>query len=281
MSMPTTPWSMMVTRGLAVSITFGAGAAGFVLSFTALRDLASRGHIPNGQAWLWPLMVDGAILLATLGVVVMAGDPQCRNDRRLFWLVLCGSAVVSIACNALHATLPPDQPLNTWLRGVLAAVAPSSLLVTTHGLTLLTRMHRRIMANVPNGLITYDRAATVDLIGDIVDMTPTPEAQRQPIVTSQAVDPVEPEARSDKFPVNIPTDSRWHTLAPRLLERLSLKNAGRTDVAQVLYLSYELALADRDIGRRLGLGHHTVGKIVRAADAHVLREHQDRALSAL
>lgn len=91
-----TPRSMIMTRVLAVSITFGVGTASFALSFTALRDLAARGHIPVGQAWLWPLMVDGAILLATLGVVIMTGDRQCRNDRRFFWLVLCGGAMVSI-----------------------------------------------------------------------------------------------------------------------------------------------------------------------------------------
>lgn len=280
MSMPTMSWSMRVTRLLAVSITFGVGAASFVLSFNALRDLATRGHIPIGQAWLWPLMVDGAILLATLGVVVMAGDPECRNDRRFFWLVLCGGAMVSIACNALHATLSPDQPLNAWLRGFLAAVAPTSLLVTTHGLTLLTRMHRRFTAKVPNGLNTNERAANDDLVNNIVDMAPVSAAQAKPTVVTQILDPVEPEGGAgDELPVNIPAGSRWHTMAPRLLEQLSLKNTGRADVVQVLYLSYERALAHRDIGRRLGLNHHTVGKIVRAADAYVLREHQDRALT--
>lgn len=106
-------------------------------------------------------------------------------------------------------------------------------------------------------------------------------ATGQPTTTAQAFDPVDPEeASDDEFPANTPADSRWHTMAPLLLEKLSLKNAGRADVAQVLYLSYERALADRDIGRRLGLDHYTVGKIMRAADAHLLRERQSRVLAA-
>lgn len=152
------------------------------------------------------------------------------------------------------------------------------MLVTTHGLTLLTRMHRRFTANALNGLIANDRTADERLVSEVIDATTTLAAQRKP----DAVDSVESGAGSgDVLSVNIPADSRWHTMAPRLLEQLSLKNAGRADVVQVLYLSYDRALADRDIGRRLGLDHHTVGKIVRAADAHVLHEHQGRVITAL
>ena len=276
------PWSMIVTRVLAVGITFGVGAASFALSFTALRDLATRGHVPAGQAWLWPLMVDGAILLATLGVVVMAGDPQCRSDRRFFWLVLGGGAVVSITCNALHAILPPDQALNAWLRGFVAGVAPASLLVTTHGLTLLTRLHRRGAATAAASA-DLEQAMPVDPITAGViggGHCPAPGATWEAAATADLLAGSQAQAGPDGDAVNIPADSRWHLIAPRVLEAVSLKNAGRKDVAQVLYLSYEHALADRDIGRRLGLSHHTVGKIVRAASAQVLREEEQGALAA-
>lgn len=250
MSMPGSRWSIMLTRMMAVAITTGVGAASFALSFTALRDLATRGHVPAGQAWLWPLMVDGAILLATLGVVVMAGDPQCHNDRRFFWLVLGGGAMVSITCNALHAILPADQPLNVWLRGFLAAVAPSALLVTTHGLTLLTRLHRRGAA----------AAGTV--------FEPAPKSE---FASADATgDDTATAADADHHP-DMPVDSRWHNIAQRVLEHVSLKSTGVADVAQVLWLSYEHAMTNREIGRRLGISHHTVGKIIGAASVHVLR----------
>lgn len=271
MALPATGWSMRVTRVLAVGITFGVGAASFALSFTALRDLYARGHIPAGQAWLFPLMVDGAILLATLGVVVMAGDPQCRNDRRFFWLVLCGGAAVSIACNALHAVLPPDQPLNAWLRGFLAAVAPIWLLVTTHGLTLLlTRMRRR------------SAAAPRRRPSEGSDVSTPEQAQVDQTAAVGITEPSAPlsDSGEDALDEEIPADSRWDTVAARILEQLKLKSVEQADVTKVLHLSYERALPDREIGRRLGLDHHTVGKIVRAADARIRHEHHERMLAA-
>src|SRR3954469_2781506 len=57
--------SLAFTRVAAVLITVGIGAASFVLSFAALRDLASRAGIPGQLAWLWPMIVDGTILQAT------------------------------------------------------------------------------------------------------------------------------------------------------------------------------------------------------------------------
>jgi hypothetical protein len=255
---------MTLTRVLAVAITTGVGAASFALSFTALRDLAVRGQVPPQQAWLWPLMVDGAILLATLGVVVVSGDPQCRSDRRFFWLVLGGGAVVSIACNALHAILPADEPINTWLRGFLAGVAPTALVVTTDGLTRLTRLHRRGVA-----------AAAA------VAFRPVPESDAAvasaAVVDSAAIDTdtVPAEHRAD-----IPTDSRWHEAAARVLEHVSLKNTGLPEVAQVLWLSYERAVTNREIGRRLGISHHTVGKIISTAANHVLHDEQAAVLAA-
>ena len=41
---------------VAVTGTLGLAAAAFVLSFTALRDLAVLAGIPGEQAWLWPLV---------------------------------------------------------------------------------------------------------------------------------------------------------------------------------------------------------------------------------
>lgn len=282
MAMPATGWSMRVTRVLAVGITFGVGTASFALSFTALRDLYARGHIPAGQAWLFPLMVDGAILLATLGVVVMAGDPLCRNDRRFFWLVLGGGAAVSIACNALHAVLPPDQPLNAWLRGFLAAVAPIWLLVTTHGLTLLlTRMRRsaampRRRGEDHHGTVIVD--ATTD---EVAGVSASGRAGLNEPASSNISESGAASTGSDESDaLDAPADSRWHTVAAGVLEELNLKNVDQTEVTKVLHLSYERALPDREIGRRFGLDHHTVGKIVRAADARIRHEHQERMLAA-
>lgn len=273
MSTPTTSWSTIMTRLLAAGITFGVGTASFALSFSALRDLATRAHVPPAQAGLFPLMVDGAILLATLGVVVMAGDPQCRKDRRFFWLVLCGGAAVSIACNTLHAVLPPDEPINAWLRGFIAAVAPIWLLLTTHGLTLLlSRMRRHAAAQYANNNAEIPgRQAHAHMDADGLSMH---SEQSLPAHVDSA------RAQAARPIADLPADSRYDEMARRLLDKVSLKNTGRAEVAQVLFLSYEQVLPDRDIARRVGLDHHTVAKIVQAADAHARDEHEESVLAA-
>lgn len=75
------PWAVLAIRAAAVSLAVCVGAASFRLSFTALADVAVRSHVPPDQAWLWPCTVDGATLLATLGVVVCMSD---RGARRFF-----------------------------------------------------------------------------------------------------------------------------------------------------------------------------------------------------
>lgn len=259
------------TRAVAVLITFGVGAVSFALSFNALRDLATRGHIPAGQAWMWPLMVDGAIILATLGVVVNAGDPLARTDRRFFWMVLIGGATVSVTGNALHAILPPDQPLSTWLRGFIAAVAPVALLVTTEGLNRLTRRHNRAVG------VLDDRAGTIVAEGAPPTLASAP-APAPGAVSEQAG---EGEAGANggparvakaEQPVVVPADSRWHGIAPKVLAQGSLADGTECDaVAKVLHLSYDRAMTNREIGKQLGMSHHTVGKIQNLG-ARVLQE---------
>lgn len=60
-------------------------------------------------------------------------------------------------------------------------------------------------------------------------------------------------------------------LADKVLGIITVKDIEPEDVAEVLRMSYEHNLPNRDIGRRLTLRHHTVGKIIDAS-AQVLRE---------
>ena len=72
---------------------FGA----FGLSFTALADLAARSGIGTGQAWAWPLIVDGIIVVATVAIVALAGQKAAWYP----WALLIDGAVVSVTANAL------------------------------------------------------------------------------------------------------------------------------------------------------------------------------------
>ncbi|WP_324193042.1 DUF2637 domain-containing protein [Nocardia transvalensis] len=128
----------------------GVGAAAFVLSFAALRDLAKLAHIPAGWAWCLPVVIDGTIIQATLGVLVLAAS----RERRWFVWVLAAGAAVSIAGNSLHA-VAAGHDLPAWASALVAAIAPISLLADTHGLAVLVRAAQPHSALVPDpGLVT-------------------------------------------------------------------------------------------------------------------------------
>ncbi|WP_330233970.1 DUF2637 domain-containing protein [Nocardia sp. NBC_00508] len=129
---------MRLARWSAVVIIIAVGAAAFRLSFATLKDLAVLAHIPARDAWLFPVIVDGTILLATFGVLVLANAPE----RRFFVGVLVVGSVVSVAGNSLHA-VAAGRELPWWASALVAAIAPISLLADTHGLALLIRAAQR------------------------------------------------------------------------------------------------------------------------------------------
>ncbi|MFI7195812.1 DUF2637 domain-containing protein [Nocardia nova] len=128
---------MRAARVFAVLVIVGVGAAAFRLSFATLRDLAQLAHIPRSDAWLFPLIIDGTIVQATAGALVLAKSPE----RKFFNWVLAVGALVSVAGNSIHA-VANGHPLPPWLCAIVAAIAPISLLVDTHGLAVLFRAAR-------------------------------------------------------------------------------------------------------------------------------------------
>ena len=126
-------WGWAVVTAATGTVLIGIGA--FWLSFMALADLAARSGIASGQAWIWPLLVDGLIVVATVAVVALDG-------HRAAWypwaLLICG-ALVSVAANALHAVVAADASVPAMLAATVAAVPPLVLLASTHLTVVLTR----------------------------------------------------------------------------------------------------------------------------------------------
>lgn len=104
---------------------------GFTLSFAALRDLAVRVGMPADLGWIWPLLIDGMIVEATLAVVALAQ----RGSRAVWyaWFLLAVGAVVSVGSNSVHAMLTGHG----WAGAAAASVPPVVLLATTHLTALL------------------------------------------------------------------------------------------------------------------------------------------------
>ncbi|OSM44561.1 excisionase [Nesterenkonia sp. PF2B19] len=122
----------MVTA-VAGTVLIALGA--FWLSFTALADLARRSGIEEGQAWAWPLIVDGIIVVATVSVVALAGQRGAWYP----WALLAAGAIVSVTANALHAVVAADADVPGVLAASVAAVPPLVLLAITHLTVILTR----------------------------------------------------------------------------------------------------------------------------------------------
>lgn len=103
----TSTGSMSSVVATAVSGTVLIAAGAFWLSFTSLADLARRSGIAPQQAWAWPLIVDGIIVVATVAVVALS--PAARPRATWYpWLLLASGAAVSVAANALHAVIAAD-----------------------------------------------------------------------------------------------------------------------------------------------------------------------------
>ncbi|MFE7746684.1 DUF2637 domain-containing protein [Nocardia sp. NPDC057455] len=165
----------------AVLIIVGVGVAAFVLSYETLRDLAELAGIDRDDSWLFPVIVDGTIIQATVSVMVLSNRP---DERRWFSWVLGVSAVVSVAGNSLHA-FTDGQQLPNWVAAVIAAIAPIALLVDTHGGVMLFRAAQRKRAEESSA-----------------EPVPVPEPDPVPQTDTPAVPAVAPAP--DPEPVQLP-----------------------------------------------------------------------------
>lgn len=137
----------------AASGTVLIGTGAFWLSFTALADLAVRSGIGGGQAWIWPLLVDGLIVVATVAVVALDG----RRAAAYPWALLIAGALMSVTANAAHALVTAEASVPGLLAATVAAVPPLVLLASTHLTVVLIRSTRTATAP-PSAVLTQAEA---------------------------------------------------------------------------------------------------------------------------
>ena len=119
--------------GTAVGATVLIAIGAFVLSFAALTDLAERSGIQSNLAWIWPIIIDGMIVAATVAIVALNGF----NRRAMIypWALLFFGAIVSTAANSTHAILTVDSIVDgvpPLVSALVAAMPPIVLLAITH-----------------------------------------------------------------------------------------------------------------------------------------------------
>jgi hypothetical protein len=97
-------------------------AAAFTLSYDALHQLALDSRVRPGLAWLWPVVIDGTIVVALL-TVLAAKRAAARTSYP--WTLAGLFSAASVAFNIAHA---PDRPVAR----LVFAMAPVALVLTTH-----------------------------------------------------------------------------------------------------------------------------------------------------
>ena len=169
-------WAAMTAVAGTVFIAAGA----FWLSFTSLADLAARSGIGAGQAWAWPLIVDGIIVVATVAVVALAGQRSVWYP----WALLVGGALVSVTAKAIHAVVAADADVPKMLAASVAAVPPVVLLAMTHLTVILTRNndpHKALAAAAP--LSTN----TAESMPALLDSEPEPDRRDDGVADRRAL----------------------------------------------------------------------------------------------
>ncbi|MFE5700477.1 DUF2637 domain-containing protein [Rhodococcus koreensis] len=141
--------ALLIAIVIAVGITIGA----FVLSFSVQRDLAKQASIPLSLAWIFPAIVDGAILGATIAVVALSKISGGAAGKKFFLSLAVVVVVISVVGNAYHAQQAGLRaardvaagidlgytPLSPHGAALIAIIPPLLVLAFTHGVGVLIK----------------------------------------------------------------------------------------------------------------------------------------------
>lgn len=130
---PLKAWDVWMRRGCAFVV---AGVAAYV-SYVHQREFALQGGADPASATLWPLSVDGLLVLATVGLL-KPSRPAPRRTRSLVWLTFLLGIAVSLAANIAAA------PSLAWKPVLVAGWPPVALLLSVE---LMTHRSRSLAAH--------------------------------------------------------------------------------------------------------------------------------------
>ncbi|WP_336992437.1 DUF2637 domain-containing protein [Leucobacter sp. VD1] len=223
---------LAVVTAVAGTVLIAGGA--FWLSFTALADLARRSGIEAGQAWAWPLIVDGIIVVATVAVVALAGT---RTAWYPWMLLICGAGL-SVTANGVHAIVAADADVPPVLAASVAAVPPLVLLAITHLTVILTRHQPDEHTEPSSEELAELRAEAAELRAEPVPVASLRSAFRVPVLAAP------PEPEPDDSPTPVPGE-------------VPGRNESRREAAEVLRAG---GWSNKKIARYLDVHPSTVGR---------------------
>lgn len=189
-----------------VVLTVAVALASFALSFASLRDAALWGKVPEGLAFLVPVVIDASVLVYGLVALVL----RARGSSSVWaWTLMLGFTVVSIGANAAHAyDVGPE--LRTIVGVVLVALAPLSVLTSTHALASL------VVAHTP--AVEPEPVPAAEPVAVVPEPVPAVIESAAPVAVESAPAPVPvpASAESDRSPVPAPVGAAPAARRPRL-----------------------------------------------------------------
>ncbi|MBO2461637.1 DUF2637 domain-containing protein [Actinomadura violacea] len=190
-------WRKVVQLGLGVAAglvaAFGALAVAvtsFSLSFDAITAVAKAARIRDSRAWMMPVSVDGAILVAAVAAVVMS---RLQAGKRVLypWTVVVIGVVISILCNAAHSTGHTDAhgaialDLHPIIRGAISAIPALMLALAVHLVIELLEAFMKLASPDPNG---PEPTRSIDPIDRVVAAARSTAADARPASVSMPID---------------------------------------------------------------------------------------------
>lgn len=195
--------AVLLAAVLAAGITTGA----FVLSFSVLKDLAVQGMLPAEHAWIFPAIVDGGIVGATIAVIVLSKINGSAKGRNFFLCLLIAVVFVSVAGNAYHAYRAAQEAAQTIAEGdvlgfnplapgvapIIAIIPPLLVLAFTHGIGILIKAIGSAFTEYNELVKTADATSTsVAAPDDLSGTDPRAAATSAPTIAWTSTEPAEP-----------------------------------------------------------------------------------------
>jgi Protein of unknown function (DUF2637) len=202
-------WSVRIAAMLTAAVVLGAA----VLSWDALSWGAEQLGVDGRLTWLYPVVIDGVIGVATVAALALRSTQY--RIRAYVWALLAGAIGASVVGNGAHAA--GGSPIHI----VGAAVPAVALAASLHLLIVLVR-------HAPTA-----RGVVGDQVGYVEPVEPEPHAR--------AIDSTERALPAPK-----------HARSARVTKRAS-RGTRHEEVRALLAEPGGRALTGREIGERLGI----------------------------
>ena len=173
------------------------GAAGFLFSYDALRQIAIAIHAREALSYLFPVFIDGFIAYGVRAILLLRHRPFFA--RAYTWFLFLSATAASLGANALHAVTLNSGPqsaqsalhLTNPVVAVLSMLAPLALAGSVHLYILMARTAELSVRDGADG-------SPGPVRGDVVPPASSPEESApHPVGTAS---PAEPTRVSSSLP---------------------------------------------------------------------------------